>query len=600
MLRLQVQTSNLQTPKTSFKLYTQNQIFGEGPRLAKEIKKLNSGPEVDIISSPKEKKPAGYWKSKENIFKFLKTLGDNLNLKTPKEWNSITQKQIKLNGGSNLLHKYTMNEIKSMACPDGKLLYSKPNKPPGYWENKDNILHFLEEIKQNYDLKTPQDWNKITQKQIKSNGGISLLQSHSMYDLKCLGCPEGFGFFSNPQKPDGYWNKPSNIIIFLNELKIKLNLNSIHDWNLLTTRQIQKNGGSRLLKSKSLLDIKCLGCPEGKELFHREFKRESKDIYQILEILKNNLHLETPNDWNLLTVKQIRENGGNNLLNSLSLYEIKCLGCPEGKESFSKPNKPSGYWNKLCNIKEFLEEFRNHMNLKSPEDWNLITSKQIRIHGGSMLLQKYSLYELKCIACPEGKYLFSDSKHKSSSYWNNDNNIQLFIQKLKDKYNIKSENDWKRISKTQIRSAGGSGLLAKHFNHDEKRNLIEKNPELIYISGSCISDRPAQRWLFLQIQKLFPDDEIVEDFFHNEISRQSGFNVQFDIFIINRNIAFEYHGKQHYEDLSGFASLEMYKSRDEEKINLCKKFGIQLKVIPYWWDNTLESLKKQLCDLTCK
>jgi len=56
------------------------------------------------------------------------------------------------------------------------------------------------------------------------------------------------------------------------------------------------------------------------------------------------------------------------------------------------------------------------------------------------------------------------------------------------------------------------------------------------------------------------------------------------------NLAFEFHGAQHYKDCPGFASLEMQQGRDNEKVELCSTNGIKLIVIPYWWDNTLESL----------
>ena len=62
--------------------------------------------------------------------------------------------------------------------------------------------------------------------------------------------------------------------------------------------------------------------------------------------------------------------------------------------------------------------------------------------------------------------------------------------------------------------------------------------------------------------------------------------------MIERNITIEYHGKQHYEDIpSGFANVETYKNRDIEKEKICSEHGIQLIVIPHWWDNKLDSLR---------
>ena len=105
--------------------------------------------------------------------------------------------------------------------------------------------------------------------------------------------------------------------------------------------------------------------------------------------------------------------------------------------------------------------------------------------------------------------------------------------------------------------------------------------------------RSEQLWLLLQTKKLFPGEEIVEDFHHAEISRKSGCNVEFDVFLPERRMALEYHGEQHYHDTpgAGFAPLEMYQRRDVEKQEICSKNNITLVVVPYWWDGTLEQLK---------
>jgi len=65
---------------------------------------------------------------------------------------------------------------------------------------------------------------------------------------------------------------------------------------------------------------------------------------------------------------------------------------------------------------------------------------------------------------------------------------------------------------------------------------------------------------------------------------------QLDIFIPRLNLAFEYQGEQHYYDCTGFIAAEVQHRRDEEKAKLCSTMGINLIVIPYWWDNQPKSL----------
>ena len=421
------------------------------------------------------------------------------------------------------------NRLRAPAHYDIKPPIKRQRSPSSFWENKGNIIQLLSEIKEKYNLNTPEDWNSITRKHISSCGGGTLLNKYSMFELKCMACPEGKSIFSNPPQPAGYWEIQENIHNFMNKLKQKYNLN-------------------------------------------------------------------TPEDWNSITTTHIISNDGKTLLNKYSIYELKCLACPEGKMVFNNQYKSSGYWEKQENVRNFLNKLKEKYNLNFPEDWNSITATHVQLNEGWYLLKKYSMFELKCMACPEGKSIFMNPP-QVSGYWENQENIDKFISKIKEKYNLKTPEDWKRISRRQITSEGGSGLFISPNYSQIKIKFETSNQRSEFVPLSKLISRSAhkrssQRWLFLQVQKLFLKEEIVEDYFHSELSRISGLTVQFDIFMIERNIAIEYHGKHHYEDIpQAFSNVETYKQRDEEKEKLCSEHGIQLIVIPYWWDNKLDSLR---------
>ena len=536
-------------------------------------------------------KPKGYWADINNTIKFLNEFKQKYNLNTIEDWNSITINQIKLNGGRSLLQKYSIFEIKCLGCPEGKSFFQSNNKPNGYWKKHDNILLFLQQLKKKLNLNSVDDWNLITQNQIRLHGGSRLLSMYSIYDLKCLACPEGKLTFEKSNKPSGYWDKQENILHFLNQIKEKYNLNTFDDWNSITMKEIELNGGSRLFHKYSIYDLKCLGFPEGKDKFDKPNKsvgywKEENNILTFLNELKLKYNLNSPKDWNSITIKQIQSNGGGSLLHKYSIYDLKCLGCPDGKFEFDSAYKPAGFWENENNIIQFLNHLKDTLNLKTFDDWNSITMKEIQLNGGNSLFQKFSLFDLKCLGFPKGKNKF-DPEPKPSGYWNNKNNILQFLNELEIKLNLNTIEDWCRLSKNQIIHHGGIGLA---LNYSLQDIIKFKYPDVNVQIKSM--KRSSQRWLFIQIQKLFPNDEIVEDYFHSEISRISGFAVQFDIFILNRKIAIEYQGKQHYEDIpSGFAPVEMYQNLDNEKAKLCKKYNIQLITIPYWWDNQLNSLQ---------
>ena len=549
-----------------------------------------------------EYKPPGFW-NEENIKLFLQDIKEKYNFNTPEDWNSLTWKQIRSNGGSSLLHNYSIYDLKALACPEGIHLFKLSPKPNKYWENEENVKKFLKNVKEKLNLQTAEDWKQISSKQIQSFGGNTLFKKYSLYDLQCLGCKEeNLEFEKNEKikqnKPFGYWNNKENIINFFKEFNKSFNYKTIDDWNSLTLKQIQLHGGKSLIMKYSLYDLKCFACPEGKLEFDKSISYkptgywdDESNVHQFLNELKEKYNLKTVKDWNKLKRKQIQLHGGRSLFDKYSLYDLKCLACPEGKSEFDKPvsYKPTGFWDDESNVLQFLNELKEKYNLNTPEDWNFITRQHFQANGAGSILHKYSMFELKCLGCPEGKSLFTPSPKpfKPQGFWNDEENILRFLDTLQERLKLKTIEDWRRLSKAQIRAFGGEGLATKL----SLQQIVDlKFPNLNLINSG--NKRSSQRWLFLQIKKLFPGEEIVEDYFHSDISRDSGFPVQFDIFLIDRKIAIEYHGKHHYEDMPfAFSPIEMYKNRDNEKEKLCLKYGIKLIVIPYWWDNNLDSLR---------
>ena len=524
----------------------------------------------------------------ENLQKFLQELSKKLNLQTIDDWNQLKRNQIIIHGGNKYLEKYSLKEIKTIGFPDGKKLFSHSKKQ---W-NDEKINSFLEYLKNNLNLNTQEDWNKLTAKQIKFYGGRRLLDLYSLNELKSLGYPKGEFLTKNDQL---------EVKNMLNQLKEKFSLENEEDWDLLTSYKIKQiNDGHKLLKYYSVFEIKCLGFPDGKNFFKKPkkssgFWKNKENILNFINNLKEKLNLNHPEDWNKLTSKQIIDCNGSRLLKLYSLFEIKSIGCPEGIHLFElkKSIKPPGYWDKSENIQKFLDFLKVKLNLNSPDDWNTLSTEQVKAFGGGSLLHSFSIFDLKCLGCPEGKSLFS-LPYKPSGYWDNDENIQQFLEKVKQKFDLKTIDDWKRISKNQIMSLGGSRLLSKYSIQEIIKKQFPNENNFKITKNNISGNRSSQRWLYLQVQKLFPGEEIVEDYFHSELSRKTGYPVQFDVFLVDKNIAFEYHGQQHYEDIPAFAPTELYKKRDSEKEILCQEFGIQLIIVPYWWNNSVQTLKQIL------
>ena len=250
-------------------------------------------------------------------------------------------------------------------------------KPIGYWKNEKNVLQFLLEIKGKYNLNTPEDWNSITTTQIQSNGGS---KEFSMFELKCMACPEGKSAFNAPSQATRYWENEENVDDFISELKEKYNLNTPEDWKRITRKHIQSQGGGTLLHKYTLFELKCMGCPEGKSIFHSpsqlsKFSKKKEIVDRCISELKEKYNLHTPEDWNSITRKQIRLHGGGTSLNKYSMHKLKLMAFPEEKLRFNNLNQVEEHWMKKQNILSFLTEIKEKYNLNAPEDWNSITSK---------------------------------------------------------------------------------------------------------------------------------------------------------------------------------------------------------------------------------
>ena len=487
-------------------------------------------------------------------------------------------------------------------------------KPAGYWDKEENIKAFLNELKNKYKLSTGEDWNKISKKEIYELGGSRLFSKYSLYEIKVLGYPKGENLFSKRKrniKPKGYWSKEENIKEFLQKLKNVYQLDTKDAWNNLSKHKIQKLAGNGLFSKYNVQEIKLLGCPELKLFFPSNndksagFWDSKENLNSFLQSIANEFQLKTPNDWNQLTCNQIKSLGGSTLLNKHSINEIRSMGNPNyadmnfDKKSFTL--KPKGFWDKLENIQSFLLLLKSKYNLESAEDWNNITQQHIHLLGGGSLFSKFSLFDLKVLACPEVKEKFADKNRnitKPHGFWDKKENIKGFLDNFKLEFHLHSPDDWNRISRQQIYDFGGNGLL--------KYSLFEMlsiaYPEIHWDKTKLnkTDKRSAQRFLYIQVASIFSGVEIIEDYFHSELTRITGFTVQFDIFIPEKNIAFEYHGKHHFEDTPhiGFGSLEMYKSRDIEKEKICKENNIKLVIIPHWWDNSIDSLHKLIENAT--
>lgn len=103
--------------------------------------------------------------------------------------------------------------------------------------------------------------------------------------------------------------------------------------------------------------------------------------------------------------------------------------------------------------------------------------------------------------------------------------------------------------------------------------------------------------LISYLQQLLPDNTtILTNYRHPDLVHNSGTRMELDVYCPELNLAFEYQGGQHYKGYykGGARGLKQQQLRDEEKRAECQRKHITLITIPYWWDNTMQSLAQTI------
>ena len=179
---------------------------------------------------------------------------------------------------------------------------------------------------------------------------------------------------------------------------------------------------------------------------------------------------------------------------------------------------------------------------------------------------------------------------------------------------MKRVEDWLYISRDQLEQTGAATLLDRVGGF---RALLERYfPEISKVLSTS-AKRPRKTLQFLRgmVTQIFPKNATVHtDYSHPKLLFAStNREMEFDIFVsIDNNnqhstelnstskedftsskktfVALEYQGEQHYMWHYLYGSPEVQKSRDREKLEICKQAGIHLIQVPFWWDRSKPSL----------
>src|SRR5690348_8317947 len=113
-----------------------------------------------------------------------------------------------------------------------------------------NGSRLLDDIFIKMGFKSMNDWYRIKQKDIITNGGSSLLKEYKQSPSKMLiniYPQHEWKLWKFDSIPKGYWDDPLNRNDFLSNLFKSLQLSEMDDWYNISSKDIINYGGSSLL-----------------------------------------------------------------------------------------------------------------------------------------------------------------------------------------------------------------------------------------------------------------------------------------------------------------------------------------------------------------
>ena len=478
----------------------------------------------------------------------------------------------------------------------------KKRLPNGYW-NIDNQRNHVDTFVSQYQVKDLHEILKLRKEFLTFHCGEVLLSKHKGNIIQLLSTtypnyPWNYQPKKKlPRKEHGYWKSISTQRNFLDELSQKHSFTSMKEFTNYPKFKsiIFRNGGKQILLYYNFDVSKMLSTlyPEYQWDEPNNFQTQKKmnkghwnspeNHRLFMNNLYDKLNLTAISDWDNVKLKIFRQHGGTAILKYYSWNFRSLLQALYPSYHWKKTTscKQSwGFWKDENNRKTFLDQVRyqnsDQGDMVNGEN-NIISKKKIIEHGGRGFLKKFPSLDITAIIKEVYPDIQSTQLPKYCKYRN-------YLLQLQSTYLIQKESDWFRIEHSAKKLLKSLRTIhpTYHWKEDQFISKVKKT---------------SQRMLFLSIKSLFPNLITEENYRHKSISFHSSTkSLEFDIFIPSLNIAFEYQGQHHFDDMpiTGFANIEIYQERDNEKKRLCIAHSISLITIPFWWDKSLSSLQKEV------
>lgn len=353
----------------------------------------------------------GFWHDLQNCAEYVTWFEKQKKFKTIEGWYNITQDDVYEMHGAGLLTHFdcSVQRLIQAVYPNHDW---KPwlfvQVPKNFWPERENRIAYMKWLEARLGYKKPEDWYQVSKLDFIKNQGASLMQfGHKTVKLirelypKRQWLPWKF-----KQVYQGYWNEPSNRIAYLRWLEKRLGYKVAEDWKQVKRHDFVRHDGGTMFSTfyhdDPHLVVKEL-YPEAKVApweFHKTsvgFWNEPENCRAYLDWLGNRLGFRAMEDWYKVKRNDFyKHNGGGFIKRFKTAYRALNDAYPDCDWlPWKFENVPVGFWQDETNRKWYLGWLAEQLELKSADDWQSLTAKDLRQNSGDRLLPKFTLKEIR-------------------------------------------------------------------------------------------------------------------------------------------------------------------------------------------------------------